>query len=102
VVTIAITADAFAAIASTLPKGFKAEGPPDGKGGCLITLDRHVVDRLASMRAPGESYSDVILRLARGRRLSRLARFSCSGLRARRGAAARPMFPARATGPTFP
>ena len=28
-------------------------------------LARHVVDRLRAMRGPGESYSDVILRLAR-------------------------------------
>jgi hypothetical protein len=66
VVTISITLDAFTAIASTLPKGFKAKGRPDGKGGYLITLDRHVVDRLPAARAPGESYSDVILRLAKG------------------------------------
>jgi hypothetical protein len=38
----------------------------DGKGGYLVTLDRHVVDWLKAMRAPGESYSDVILRLAKG------------------------------------
>jgi len=49
-----------------LPKGFVAKGRPDGKGGYLVTLDRHVVDRLAGMRGRGESYSDVILRLAKG------------------------------------
>jgi hypothetical protein len=32
-ITISITLDAFAAIASTLPKGFTAQGRPDGKGG---------------------------------------------------------------------
>jgi hypothetical protein len=30
----------------------------------LIWLDPSVVDRLRAMRGPGESYSDVILRLA--------------------------------------
>jgi hypothetical protein len=30
----------------------------------LIWLDRAVVDRLRSLRGPGESYSDVILRIA--------------------------------------
>jgi len=65
-ITISITPAAFAAIALTLPKGFDPEGRPDGKGGYLVTLDRHVVDRLAAMRGPGESYSDVILRLAKG------------------------------------
>jgi hypothetical protein len=66
VITISITADAFAAIAATLPSGSKADVRPDGKGGYLVTLDRHVVDRLAAMRGPGESYSDVITRVVRG------------------------------------
>jgi hypothetical protein len=64
VVTISITRTAFEAIAVTLPTGHTSEGHPDGKGGYLVTLDRHVVDRLAAMRRPRESYSDVILRLA--------------------------------------
>jgi hypothetical protein len=34
------------------------------KGERLIWLDPGVVDRLRSLRGPGESYSDVILRLA--------------------------------------
>ena len=34
------------------------------QGEKLIWLDRAVVDRLRSLRGPGESYSDVILRLA--------------------------------------
>ena len=49
-----------------MPTGFTAEGRPDGKGGYLVTLDRHVIERLAAMRRPRESYSDVILRLAKG------------------------------------
>ena len=39
---------------------------PDGKGGFLIVLPADVLNRLKAMRGPGESYSDVILRLARG------------------------------------
>jgi len=66
VVTISITQTAFEAIAATLPTGYTAEGRPDGKGGYLVTLDRHVIERLAAMRRPHESYSDVILRLAKG------------------------------------
>ena len=31
-----------------------------------IWLDREVVDRLRAFREPGEGYSDVILRLAKG------------------------------------
>jgi hypothetical protein len=68
VITISITPAAFAAIGATLPKGFTANGRPDGKGGYLVTLDRHVVERLAAMRGRRESYSDVILRLAKGER----------------------------------
>jgi hypothetical protein len=63
-VTISISTAAFAAIASTLPKSFDPEGRPDGKGGYLVTLDRHVIERPAAMRRPRESYSDVIMRLA--------------------------------------
>jgi hypothetical protein len=36
---------------------------PDAKGERLVWLAATVVDRLAAMRGPGESYSDVILRL---------------------------------------
>jgi hypothetical protein len=43
-----------------------AEARPDGKGGYLVTLPHTVVDRLKALRGRGESYSDVILRLARG------------------------------------
>jgi hypothetical protein len=65
VITISITADAFAAIAATLPSGSKADVRPDGKGGYLITLPPRVIDALKAMRGPGESYSDVIIRIAR-------------------------------------
>jgi hypothetical protein len=68
-VTISISPAAFAAIASTLPKG-TADGSPDGQGGYLLTLDRRVLDRLAATRHHGESYSEVILRLAKGARRS--------------------------------
>ena len=33
------------------------------QGEKLIRLDRAMVDRLRAMRGPGESYSDVIIRL---------------------------------------
>jgi hypothetical protein len=38
---------------------------PDGRGGVRLTLDRKALDQLTAPRGPGESYSDVILRLAR-------------------------------------
>jgi hypothetical protein len=37
---------------------------PDGRGAVRIWLDRKFIDRLAQMRGPGESYSDVVVRLA--------------------------------------
>ena len=42
--------------------GYETE--PDERGERLIWLDRAIIDRLRSVRGPGESYSDVILRLA--------------------------------------
>ena len=63
-VTISISAEALAAIAATLPDGREAERRPDGKGGYFITLPHGVVDRLSHLREAGQSYSDVILRLA--------------------------------------
>jgi hypothetical protein len=64
VVTISITFDAFAAIASALPPGSPVEGCPDGNGGFLVTLDQRGLEQLNAKRRRGESYSDVILRLA--------------------------------------
>ena len=65
-VAISIARTAFEVIAATLPTGPTAEGRMDGKGGYVVTLDRHVIERFAAMRRPRESYSDVILRLAMG------------------------------------
>ena len=65
-IRIAITQAAFDAIAATLPLGSVGyENQTDEQGQRLIWLDRAVVDRLRSMRSPGESFSDVILRLAK-------------------------------------
>ena len=63
-IIISITAEALAAIEATLPDSREADRRPDGKGGFLIVLPRDVINRLTAMRGPGESYSDVILRLA--------------------------------------
>ena len=63
-IRIVITAEAFEAIAATLPLGSAGyENATNEKGERLIWLDRAVVDRLRSLRGVGESYSDVILRL---------------------------------------
>jgi hypothetical protein len=65
VIRIAISVEAFEAIAATLPVASVGyENQIDEQGQRLIWLDRAVVDRLRSVRGPGESYSDVILRLA--------------------------------------
>jgi hypothetical protein len=65
VVKIAITQAAFAAIAATLPLGSVSfENAIDENGDRLIWLERRWVDRLTSYRRAGESYSDVILRVA--------------------------------------
>jgi len=64
-VRIAISVEAFEAIARTLPLGSVGyENKTNERGEKLIWLDRAVIDRLRSLRGPGESYSDVILRLA--------------------------------------
>jgi hypothetical protein len=63
-VRIAITQAAFDAIARTLALGsVNFENATNEKGERLVWLDRAVVDRLRALRGPGESYSDVILRL---------------------------------------
>jgi hypothetical protein len=64
-VRIAISKAAFDAIAKTLPLGSVGyENATNEKGERLVWLERSVVDRLRSLRGPGESYSDVIMRLA--------------------------------------
>ena len=65
IVRIAISVDAFEAIARTLPLGsFGFEREPNAKGERTAWLDEVWVDRLGAMRGPNESYSDVILRIA--------------------------------------
>jgi hypothetical protein len=62
---IAITAAAFDAIAATLPLGSVSyENAFNERGERYVWLPPHVVDRLRAQRRPGESYSDVILRIA--------------------------------------
>ncbi len=64
-IRIAISSAAFEAIAATLPVGSVGyEAEPNEQGERLIWLEDAMADRLSAMRGPGESYSDVILRLA--------------------------------------
>ena len=61
---MARNAAAGEAIAATLPLGSVGYEPQtNAKGERLVWLESAIVDRLAAMRGPGESYSDVILRL---------------------------------------
>jgi hypothetical protein len=63
-IQIAINDAAFEAIADTLPLGIVGyEVEADAKGERLVWLERTACDKLARLRGPGESYSDVILRL---------------------------------------
>ena len=63
-IRIAISEAAFEAIAVTMLLGsIGYEREPNATGERLIWLEARVVDKLTAMRRPGESYSDVILRL---------------------------------------
>ena len=64
-VRIAISQAAFEAIARTLPLGSVAfENKTHENGNRRIWLEPRVVDRLSALRGRGQSFSDVILRLA--------------------------------------
>jgi hypothetical protein len=64
-IRIAISEAAFEAIARTLPLGnVSFENKIIENGERLIWLEPRVVDRLRSLRGPGESYSEVFLRVA--------------------------------------
>jgi hypothetical protein len=63
-VRIAISQAAFDAIARTLALGSVGiENATNERGERLIWLAPTVIDRLRPLRGPGDSYSDVILRL---------------------------------------
>ena len=61
-IRIAITEAALAAIGEILPEGAVLR-IDRRRGQCFIHLEEAIVARLGAMRAPGESMSDVILRL---------------------------------------
>ena len=63
-IKIAISAEAFEAIARALPLGSVGyESEANDRGERLIWLEAAMADRLGAMRWPGEDYSDVIMRL---------------------------------------
>jgi hypothetical protein len=63
-IRIAISAEAFAAIAATLPGSVSFENKTNARGERCVWLEPAVVARLRALRGLGESYSDVILRVA--------------------------------------
>jgi hypothetical protein len=66
-IRIAISPAAFEAIAKTLPLGSVGyEVEANERGERAVWLEDAMADRLAAMRGPGESYSDVILRIVEG------------------------------------
>jgi hypothetical protein len=71
VIKIAISEAACAAISSTLALGSVGyENQTNERGERLVWLAPNVLNRLRAMRGPGESYSDVILRLPAGEKRS--------------------------------
>jgi hypothetical protein len=64
-IRISISPTAFDAIVATMPLGSVGyENEVNERGERLIWLERAVLDRLNYLRGPGESYSDVIMRIA--------------------------------------
>jgi hypothetical protein len=59
----ALTDAAYDAIATTLPKGVARWPMQRDRGQCFIQVETAVVEGMRAMRMPGESYSEVILRL---------------------------------------
>ncbi len=63
-IRIAITVQAYEAIVAALPIGSVGYEPePNAKGELLIWVEEIWCSKLDAMRSPGETYSDVILRL---------------------------------------
>jgi hypothetical protein len=68
-ICIAITQEALDVLVRTQPPGtVDYEVEVNAKGEQLVWMEDPQMWRLASMRGPGEGYSDVIIRLARPER----------------------------------
>ncbi len=72
-IRIAVTPAAFEAIAKTMPFGSVGYDVNVIGGERHVWLAPAVVDRLRYLRGPGESYSDVILRLTAAAERGRIA-----------------------------
>ena len=69
-IRVVLNDEAYDAIASTLPKGAARWPMQRDRDQCFIQVEAGVVDRMRAMRRPGESMSDIILRLAAEKRLN--------------------------------
>jgi hypothetical protein len=65
-IAITITSAAYAALKIILPECPRNTPPPGADGLIRIWLDWNVVATFSRLRGLDESYSDVILRLAKG------------------------------------
>jgi hypothetical protein len=65
-IAIPITAEAYGAIKASLSELNNQAAAPGPDGLIRVWLDGTMVDRLRRLTVPGETYSDVILRLAKG------------------------------------
>ena len=63
-ISIPITEEAYEALKARMPRIDQAPTSQGRNGQMRISLDRKFVDRLLELLRPGQSYSDVILRLA--------------------------------------
>jgi predicted CopG family antitoxin len=64
-ISIPITEEAYEALKARMPRIDQAPTSQGRNGQIRISLDRKFVDRLLQLRRPGESYSDIILRVAK-------------------------------------
>jgi hypothetical protein len=64
-ISIPITDQAYQALKARINRIDQALTPPGGNGKMRLWVDRKFIDRLLEVRSSGETYSDVILRLAK-------------------------------------
>ena len=63
-IRLSVTPAAHAVIVATMPASASTEKHPTTRGDVRVWVEPEYVDRLRAMRKPGESFSDVIVRLA--------------------------------------
>jgi hypothetical protein len=63
-IRIEISAAAYAALCAGVPEDRRFPAQTSPQGGFYLWLMKGVVNRLAALRGPGQSYSDAILKLA--------------------------------------